>query len=253
MPSFSTVVGNLLLPPALFALVLIFALMIMPARRGLAWILTALCAAGLLALSTPLVSDRLASTLENGIEPLTSDTQSLGAQAIVVLAGGWTMAGEYGGDTVNALSLERLRYAAKLHRETGLPLMLVGGARSDAGNSEAELMSRALREDYGLSAGWLEEDSRNTAENARYAAALARKEGVEKVLLVTHAYHMPRALEQFRRAGLETVAASTRAFGGSREPAPAQARDLLPSASAFFRSYLSLHEMLGMLWYRLRY
>ena len=201
MPSFSTVVGNLVLPPALFAIVLIFTLMIMPARRGLAWLLTALCAFGLLALSTPAVSDWLSGLLEKEVRPLAVDPKTSGAQAIVVLAGGWTMAAEYGGDTVNALSLERLRYGAKLHRDSGLPLMLVGGARSDAGNSEAALMQKTLQDDYGFSARWLEQSSRNTAENAERAAERAREQGITKVLLVTHAYHMPRALAQFRRVG----------------------------------------------------
>ena len=80
-------------------------------------------------LSTPLVSQSLLRSFEPA-KPLDLKRDVAGAQAIVVLSADWhDRAPEYGGLTVVALTLDRLRYAAKLHRLTGLPILVSGGQR----------------------------------------------------------------------------------------------------------------------------
>ena len=76
-------------------------------------------------LALPVLGNSMLRSLEG--EPL-DHADLLQAQAIVVLGGGrYRDAPEYGGDTVGEATLVRLRYAAKLHRETGLPLLVTGG------------------------------------------------------------------------------------------------------------------------------
>jgi uncharacterized SAM-binding protein YcdF (DUF218 family) len=74
--------------------------------------------------------------------------------------------------------------------------------------------------------------------------------GIGEILLVTHGFHMPRAVEAFEKAGMRVIPAPT----GMTDPLPkAKFRRFLPSASALQTTYLALHEMLGRLWYHYRY
>lgn len=248
MLSATVVIGNLLLPPAVLGLILLEALVVFRSRRGAAFVLVFLVTVALLGLSLPGVAGYLCRGLEE-YPPLQVEQIDPQAAAIVVLAGGAVAAREYQGNTINALSLERLRYGARLHRVTGLPLMLVGGYRVAEGSPEAELMARALEKDFGLEAAWLESESRNTAENARFAAKRLREIGIGHVLLVTHAFHMPRAVNQFEAHGIDVQAAPTR-FCGGEGPRWTPA-DFVPNGHAFYWSYLALHEYLGGLWYAL--
>lgn len=205
-----------------------------------------LVAAGLVllfVLSLPAVGDALLRGLEG--EPLDL-ARPHGAQAIVVLGGGrYRDAPEYGADTVNGYTLERLRYAARLQRQTGLPVLVSGGQPDGGGLSEAEAMRRVLADEFGVPVRWVEGASDNTHDNATLSAALLRPDQVQRVLLVTHAWHLPRAQRAFERAGLAVVPAPTRFH---REPLTA--RDWLPTG--YEASRLALREWLGMVWYRLR-
>jgi uncharacterized SAM-binding protein YcdF (DUF218 family) len=129
------------------------------------------------------------------------------ADAIVVLGGGrYLGAPEYGGDTAGPSTLERVRYAAKLQRETGLPILVSGGKQGGFGSrSEAEIMQDILEGEYGLSVRWAEPDSGDTRENARNSANLLQADAIQRVLLVTHATHMPRAAQEFEDAGIHAV------------------------------------------------
>jgi uncharacterized SAM-binding protein YcdF (DUF218 family) len=80
------------------------------------------------------------------------------------------------------------------------------------------------------------------------SAAILRPAGVAKVLLITHAWHMPRAAAAFERAGVAVIAAPMRAT-----PVPEWRVDnFLPSAGALQRSYYAMHEWLGLTWYAAR-
>ncbi len=241
-----------LLPPGALVLLLAAGLWLLRSRpRPARWLLAS-ATLTLWLLSTPWVAAQLLGSLER--HPPLSREQILAsqAQAIVVLGGGYhDNAPEYGGAMPSPNSLVRLHYAVRLHRLSGLPLLLSGGNADVHRPAEARLLARALREEYLIEPRWVEENSRNSAENARFSAELLKKDGIERILLVTQAWHLRRAVPQFEAQGLDVIAAPT-GFEGVSGSGPIWA-DFLPSGRALETSYYALHEFLGTLWYRLRY
>jgi uncharacterized SAM-binding protein YcdF (DUF218 family) len=163
------------------------------------------------------------------------------AQAIVILGGGLRRAPEYGGDTLGRLTLERVRYGAKVARETGLPVLVTGGRPPWSGRSEADVMRESLVEEFNVPVRWVEEAARNTHENAVLAAALLKASEVHTVVLVAHAFDMPRAQDEFADAGLATIPAAT----GLPFPPDLDLRYFVPSLGALQVSYYALYEMLA--------
>ena len=202
---------------------------------GLAW--TGLLS--LLALSIPAV----AALLLRGLDipaPFDRD-QAAGAQAIVILGGGTRRdAPEYGGDTLATLTLERVRYGARVARETGLPVLVTGGS-TYGGKPEAELMQEALQREFGIAVRWAEKRSRTTHENAQYSAVLLRAAAIGKVVLVAHAFDVRRARAEFAAAGIATVPAAT----GLPSHGPTRMADFLPGISGLQGSYYALYEILA--------
>lgn len=196
------------------------------------------------ALALPIVARPLLGRLDRHPPLAPEEAGGRGAGAIVVLDGGRQPAPpEHGGDTVQPLTLERLRHAARLHRATALPILV-------SGNGARELMAQSLEEDFGVAARWIEPDSDDTAENADRSARVLRAEGIATIVLVTHFWHMPRAVAAFRRAGLEPVPAPM----GFADPVPMErgVMAFVPSLAMTVSSHLAVHELLGALWYRLR-
>ncbi|MDD5247412.1 MAG: YdcF family protein [Rhodocyclaceae bacterium] len=200
---------------------------------------------GLLALSLPPVADALMNSLEQ--RPPIMAQQLARAQAIVILGGdGYDAAPEYGGDTVGRRTLERLRYGVYLQKRSGLPILVTGGAPF-GGRPGGDSMKEALERDFGGKVKWVEDASRDTAENAAYSARLLKADGISRIALVSHGWHLPRAIELFERQGLEVFPAPT----GYTTPSPALFEHLLPSATALEDSSLALHEWLGLFVQRL--
>ncbi|GAB4165652.1 MAG: YdcF family protein [Rhodocyclaceae bacterium] len=239
-------ISTLVMPPAgpLLLVVLGLALARRARRTGLAlaWA-GALC---LLALSTPLVADALHGLL--GEWPPLDPGEARGARAIVVLAGGWREAPEEGGRAPGAFSLERALYAARIARSLGLPLLAAGGSVF-GGTPEAQLMRETIERDLRTPVRWTESASRDTHENALYSAQILRASGIERVVLVTHAFHMRRARREFAAAGISTVPAPVGASGGRSARTLAEQ---LPNMDALRSSGIALHELAGDLLARLR-
>lgn len=246
----TNIVASLLLPPLNLILICAIGLALRGRwpRAGTALSLGAL--AVLLGLSTQAGARLLAAPLEAMIQPLQSG-RSVNAQAIVILGGGRMQdAPEYAGhDIPNAHTLARIAYGAKLQREIRLPLLVTGGAPDGAGESEAEVMARTLREDFGTPVRWLEQRSNNTAENAQRSVQMLKQAGIRHILLVTDAMHMPRAHAIFSRYDIKVVPAPTRFL----DTAPLSAADFIPKASALANSHYAMHEWIGLYWYRLRH
>jgi uncharacterized SAM-binding protein YcdF (DUF218 family) len=182
--------------------------------------------------------------------PYSDPTADRSAGAIVVLGGGsYARAPEYGGaDTVSSATLERLRYAAHLHKLTGKPVLVTGGNPAGLETNEAEQMRIALHE-FGVTTRWLEAGSNNTFENARLTYKLLKPAGIDSVYLVTHAWHMPRSKMAFEKSGMRVVPASMH-YGGRH---PLRTLDFVPNAGALKNSALFFQEIVGIAWYHLRF
>ncbi len=181
--------------------------------------------------------------------PKVVDTQAQPADAIVVLGGGtYFRAPEYGADTVSAATLVRLRYAAKLQRETGKPVLVTGGKPLGNDLSEAQQMKSVLEQEFNVPVRWIEDASDNTLENARYSHQLLQQTGIKRIYLVTHASHIPRASRAFQAAGFEVVPAPT----GFTTRYRTNLLSFLPHAEGLRDSRIFMHELIGLLWYRLK-
>lgn len=240
-------VSTLMLPPLAPILLIILGLVLLGAHRRvgltLAWLGVV---ASILLTSSPSVG-WLADRLEASTAVSTQAASS--AEAIVILGGGRRRhAPEFDGETVNRLTLERLRYGARLGRDTGLPILVSGGAPS-GDIPEADLMQAALEIDFNMPVRWVERASRDTRQNAQFSAVHLKAAGVRRILLVTHAIHMPRAQAEFEAMGFDVVGAPTGWLGG-----PERAEldlGMLPSAGSAYAGWLAVHEWLGLLAYRL--
>jgi len=267
-----TLVKTLVLPPACF-FVLFFIGLLVKRRwpklgRALLW--------GLLIVvylaTTPFVAGELMAPLQP-YPPVDLQSSDQRADAIVVIGAGiYFAAPEYaapdggasapdtsrldgtglevaGLDVAGALTLQRLQYAAYLARATGKPVLVSGGPADPSSQASlAEVMADTMERDFGVPVRWIEDRSDNTRTNALLSAEKLRQEGIERIYLVTHAWHMPRALFAFQEAGLEVVPAPTRFESRSTiEP-----QDFVPSPKALLATFYAVHEWLGIAWYRLR-
>lgn len=251
-------ISALLLPPGLPLWLALLGLALLRWRPNAARAVLLLALMALYSLSTPLLAGLLADAAQP--HPPLSDValNAADADAIVLLAGGlYRDAPEYHGDSVGLLSLGRARYAARLAHRSGLPILVSGGVRNDNHDnhgsrpSEAELLAQLLRNEFGVSRVISENRSLTTAGNARFSAQRLSAAGWQRVLLVTHAVHMSRALAAFRRSadGALTVIAAPTLFLPSR-PSLSDAYSWQPSAAALWRSRYVLYELLGQIWYR---
>ena len=238
----------LVLPPASLMLMAAFGFWLATRksgwRRKLGMGLTCLSLVTLLALSMPVVGRKMLNSLEN--YPPVSAEQLKDAQAIVVLGGGlYHDAPEYESSTVNHFSLERLRYAARLARQSHLPILVSGGAPS-GGIAEATAMRDTLEQDFGLKVKWIESASRDTGENAKMSAAQLKEDGITQIALVSHAWHLPRAVPLFEHEGLTVIPAPT-VF---TTPTADLSYEWLPGN--FSASRLAAHEYLGRMvdWFK---
>lgn len=240
-------VSTLVLPPLAPLLLIIVGLVVLRSHRRTGFTLAWSGVACAIVLSSSPSVGWLAAQLEP--PRAVSAEAARSAEAIVILGGGRRRhAPEYDGETVNRLTLERLRYGARLARETGLPILVSGGAPSGE-LPEAELMQSTLEIDFNMPVRWLERASLDTRQNAQFSAVQLNVAGVKRILLVTHAIHMPRAQAEFESQGFEVVAAPT-GWLGNPENLEIDL-GLLPSASSAYSGWLASHEWLGRLAYRL--
>jgi uncharacterized SAM-binding protein YcdF (DUF218 family) len=248
-----TIVKQWLLPPGGILLLLAVAFLLVRGTLGRMILFTGWSL--LLIMSLPALSFPMIALLERlpAIPP--DRVTATGAGAIVVLAAGtYTDAPEYGGDTVGANSLQRIRYAAWLQRRTGLPIFVTGGVGEDA---PGPLMAAVLGDEYGVPVAVVEDQSRTTWENASNTAPLLRAAGIDHVLLVTQAWHMPRAVAAFERHGIDVTPAPTYFIHRApdrrdSEDGASRLADWLPQATAFAVSAYAAHELIGQAWYQLR-
>lgn len=250
---FTHSIAALLLPPLNLLLLSVLGILLWHKHPRSARILLSSACILLWLLSTPFLAETLLHTLESPAArlniPLQSNINDQAAQAIVVLSGGsYFHAPEYADDTVSATSLQRLRYAAKLYRDFKKPILLSGGSPAGNNVSEAQLMKQVLEQEFSTPVQWTEEKSANTLESARFSYHLLQKSGIKRIYLVTHAWHMPRSQQVFQAAGFEVIPAPT-AYTTRYQT---DLLSFIPNSKGLHDSQIYLHELIGMLWYRLK-
>lgn len=218
--------------------------------RRIGGLLTAASIFCLYLFATPLVAGLLLSGLESDYHVAPLGTSQEPGAIVVLSANVHYGAPEYDGDTVGDMTLERMRYGALLHRRTGLPILVTGGMVGYLDRALGRLMADTYSNEFGFAPRWVEEASANTFQNAVMSWDLLKPDGIDRIYLVTHAWHMRRATASFRHAGFEVVPAPT-GFSGS--DALVSLFDLIPRSSALKSSALALHEWIGLLWYELAY
>jgi len=232
----------------LIVLCLIGALLLfIPMGRRTGSLLALASSLALFALATPAMSSVLMRLTEAGSPAHTDLTK---AQAIIVLGGSVVLGnGRDIPDALGSVSLERVSYAAAAYRQLNLPVLVSGGTPRSGHQSEAQLMSAVLQQEFGTPVSWNEDRSRTTWENALFSAAILKPAGLTTVVLVSQAWHLPRAVWAFEKAGLTALP----------WPAPRAALhadsvgDFLPTLAALDDSLRALHELVGSAYYRLRY
>jgi uncharacterized SAM-binding protein YcdF (DUF218 family) len=230
-----TLLKSLILPPTGPLLLAILGVFLIKRRPRLARACLALGLGSLWLLSTPVVSDALTALAEH--YPPLDWRQAADAQAIVILGGDGRrpFAPEYGGPAAELSLLERLSYGAYIAHRIGLPILVTGY------HVEATAMHDTLLRNFGIEARWVDDQAYDTFENARNSGRILKADGIHRIVLVTSATHLWRAVQEFVAAGVEVV------------PAPVGmlvARDIgisryLPNTDALQRSQGAVYELIG--------
>jgi len=248
-------IKSLLLAPGINLILFIVGIATLKKYCATSYFIMLISVISLLILSTP----RMANHLTQQIEPASAisaaqlkklKNEETPLRAIVVLSGGRvSISPEYGNiDTVSAITLQRIQYASWLQKKTGLPVLLSGGSQQNEATSEAVLMNQVMMASFGVAPKWIESNSKNTLENAQYAADILHKAEINEIVLVTHAWHMQRAKAAFQNYELKVISAAT-GFQ-PRNNKEYRWHQYLPNAEALQKSNRAIIEVLGKYYYQ---
>jgi uncharacterized SAM-binding protein YcdF (DUF218 family) len=186
------------------------------------------------------------------------------AEAIVVL-GGATMAKDYPRSSVEVNgAADRVLYAADLYKQGKAPIIISSGGSiswQQIGESTPAQEMADLLVVFGVAEQdiVLQNRSNNTHEDAVYSAEILNEMGIERVILVTSAAHMPRSVALFNHEGFDVIPAPTDYRVTQSDWSslwhfefPDVLIDIVPSQSNMSVFTNSLKEYIGMLVYRLR-
>lgn len=242
---------SLAMPPGLFILSGISSLLCYRRWPRFALSLLWVSIIALYAISTLYVGKHLTAWLEPDHAVTREEIEDFQPQAIVVLGADRNNdSPEYAGaDTAGGHLLIRLRYGAHLHRQTSLPILVSGGPGYYDRTPQAWFMAEILEQEFQVPVSWREGKSLTTWENAAYSRAILQRAGIRRILLVTQAFHMPRSLEIFSQFGFTNLAAPTGFLGQSSQT---NITDFYPGSAGFLLSCLALHEMAGLIYYRVK-
>jgi len=238
-----------LLPPGCLILFLITCAGFQLRRRRPAMASAFLLPALLLwAMSSSIVSAPLMASLERG---LTIPAHPMG-DVIVLLGGGLhDQVPDLSGSGAPSDNMQaRMITAMRLQRRLGLPMLVTGGAAFAGRTPEAPVVKRFLV-DLGVPSNKIlvEEKSRDTIENARFSKKIMELKGFKKPILVTSAFHMRRAIEAFRKAGLEVIPVPSSFYTAPELPTIWE--DWFPSSGALEMTATVIHEYIGLIFYTL--
>lgn len=239
-------IAAFILPPGIFVAALAAASFYFRRRcKGAAWC-CAVLAALLWAGTTAVFSDLLLRPLEYAYQRPAAPA----GDVIIVLGGGAYDAADFfsAGESLQPASLARVSAAALLYRKTGLPVMVSGGPVFTR-IAEAEAAAAYL-EELGVPAKAVIKEglARDTWENALFTRKLCAERGYKKVIVLSSASHMPRAMYLFHKAGFADIVP----FPVNRTAEKGKKycfRDYLPGAAGGARE--ALNEYVGLLYSRL--
>lgn len=244
----------LIYPPGSTIILLLVAAVLRKRRRVWASAVVSVAIASLYLLSTGLVADALQGSLESRYPAIDIDTLPK-SDAIVVLGGYLRPAAGGRRYTEFMEAADRLWMGSMLYRAGKAPLVLLTGGNIDflgnRGTPEAVAAKQVL-EAWGVpdAAILVESQSQNTHENAAFSKPVLAAKGARQLLLVTSAYHMPRAMAIFRREGLQVTPVPTDYQTGWGEAD--WLFQLVPDADALAHSKGAIREWIGLTVYRLR-
>ena len=260
------IIAELLMPPGLWILMAGIAFIVFQHRKKLQTIALFFPLFMLWITSTTVFSQQFTKFADNylhwppavQLEDVESALQQSNQEsiAIVILGGGVRRGaldnGQYQNQDVTKEAMERLRMGARLAKITQMPILVTGGSPDRSRQedlSEGELMAKVLQDELGVKVTWVEQQSNTTQENAKYSAAILHKEGIQTIYLVTHFWHMPRSQAIFEKQGLKVHPIPM----GFNQLELYSARDYVPSNNGFSLTRQIWHELLGHMWYQVKF
>ncbi len=213
----------------------------------------------LLAGSNGWLSNQLVQSLEWQYLPIANLPN---ADAIVVLGGSVKPKIAPRPSVDLAESGDRVLYGAQLYREGKAPLVIMSGGRIDwkgGGPPEAGDMAE-VAQTLGVPASAIlqEPKSLNTYENAVEVKKMLQARGIQRVLLVTSALHMPRSLAIFQKQGIDAIPAPTDFLVTNQEMQEVDSSpqaiilNVLPDSDRLHQTTRAIKEYVGLVIYRLR-
>src|SRR3990167_6273316 len=200
----------------------------------------------LLIFSTPFIPGALVHYLESQYPPMNNIPQRI-SNIVVLGAGNGGYAESPPDDRLSAASLSRLIEGIRIQKMIPNSILILSGGRvfgsppdSDAMNNVASMLGvdpKRIR---------IENGSRDTFEEA---VNLRKIIGQQPFILVTSAYHMPRAMQLFQYQGMHPFAAPTELLLGKKRYTIKQ---YFPNATNLMYSDIAIHELLGSLWSELQ-
>jgi len=237
------ILKSLLLPPGIFSLALAAAAVFMIRRRQRGGAALLALAVGSYLMATGFVANQALQL----IEVYQWDPQEIArADVIIVLGGGFVYrVHDLRSDATPMPNMMcRLVDAIRIHRQIGKPVILSGG-RMEHGPSEARVY-RDLLIEFGIPPDQLllDEDSRDTVENAANVVRILRQHHFRRPLLVTSACHLRRAALAFESQGVHCALYPSNVLADRNTPLhPA---DFLATPHGFLKTTIALQEMVGL-------
>lgn len=202
--------------------------------------------------SLPIVSDKLIAYLESDYQ-LTKPSNIISTDAIVVLSGMTRAINSKDGlDYEFSEASDRIFAGINLFKEKKAPKLILtrGKLPWSVGIPEGEYLKDIVIKN-GISENniLLTENVENTDQEAKAIKKLLSIDK-PKVILVTSAFHMPRARIVFEAAGINVVPF---AVDFQKESSKQTFMSFMPSAKSFYDTSFFVREMIGRVYYNIKY
>ena len=238
-------------PPAINFIILVIGLSLWRYRRA-SFILILISAITLYLASITLISGPLLGLLEDYPPLNANNVKQSNLHAVVVLgAGRYIKAPEWGKeDQLSDKSNRRLAYGAWLVKKINAQIIVSGGSPRGEKLAEAILMKQVLEKQYGITNTIAEIESANTFENARNTADILKRINIKTVYVVTHASHMRRVISAFKYLKIDAIPAP---LGYNTNLYRVGWKTFIPSNDGLKATKRLMHELMGLLWYKIKY